>query len=55
MTDLEREVLDLAIQWDDAKYAVEEALIRQQFVRTIRMLKKERRDEKCQESQHGEK
>lgn len=50
MTDLEREVIDLAIQWVDAKYAVEEALIRQQFVRTIRMLKKERRDEKCRES-----
>ena len=27
MTDCEREVLDLAIQWVDAKYAVEEALI----------------------------
>jgi hypothetical protein len=50
MTDLEREVLNLAIQWADAKYAVEEALIRQQFLRTIRMLKKERRDEKPNKS-----
>jgi hypothetical protein len=52
-TELEREILDLAIQWVDAKYAVEEALIRQEFVRKIRMLKKERRDAKCQESQNN--
>jgi len=48
MTELEREVLDLAIQWESAKYAVEEALIRQQFLRTIRMLKKERRDKEVE-------
>jgi hypothetical protein len=53
MTECENEVLDLAIQWIDAKYAVEEALIRQEFVRKIRLLKKERRDKKCQESQNN--
>jgi hypothetical protein len=50
MTDLESEVLDLSIQWADAKFAVEEALIRQEFLRKIRMLKKERRDEKVSKS-----
>lgn len=50
MTELEREVLDLAIQWESAKFAVEEALIRQQFLRAIRLLKKERRDEKASKS-----
>jgi hypothetical protein len=50
MTECEREVLDLAIQWESSKYAVEEALIRQEFVRKIRMLKKERRDEKLSKS-----
>lgn len=48
MTDCEREVLDLAIQWEESKYVIEEALIRQQFLRAIRMLKKERRDEKIE-------
>ncbi len=50
MTDLEREVLDLAIEWIDARYAVEEALIRQELTRKIRMLKKERRDENAKEN-----
>ena len=48
LTELEREILDLAIEWVEARYAVEEALIRQEFVRKIRMLKKERRDEKVE-------
>lgn len=51
MTDCEREVLDLAIQWVDAKYAVEEALIKQEFIRKIRLLKKERRDQKVEKVQ----
>ena len=46
LTELEREILDLAIQWVDAKYAVEEALIKQEFVRAIKKLKKERESEK---------
>jgi hypothetical protein len=50
-TETEREVLDLAIQWIDAKFAVEEALIRQEFVRKIRMMKKERRDAKVEKAQ----
>lgn len=48
MTDLENEVLELALQWVDAKYAVEEALIRQEFIRKIKMMKKERRDNKSE-------
>jgi len=54
MTDLEREVLDLAMQWIEAKFAVEEALIKQEFVRKIRLLKKERRDKKAGKTQQGE-
>lgn len=50
LTELEREILDLAIQWIDARYAVEEALIRQELTRKIRMLKKERR---AKESEKG--
>ena len=50
MTDLEREVLDLAIKLLDAKHSVEEAWIRQQYIRAVRMLKKERRDEKASKS-----
>jgi hypothetical protein len=57
LTELEREILDLAIEWIDAKLTVEEALIRQEFVRKIRKLKKERRDQKVknvnENSAHG--
>jgi hypothetical protein len=48
VTDCEREVLDLAIKWRDSKYAVEEAIIRQKFIHATDMLKKERRDKRCQ-------
>lgn len=51
MTELESEVLDLAVDWIDAKFTVEEALIRQQLMRAIRMLKKERRDQKVEKGQ----
>jgi hypothetical protein len=50
-TELENEVLDLALQWINAKYAVEEALIRQEFTRKIRALKKERRDKEVEKDQ----
>lgn len=47
MTELEARVLDLVIEWRDSKYAVAEALIRQELIRTIDALKKERRDGKA--------
>jgi hypothetical protein len=48
MTAREREALELAIQWVDAKYSVEEALIKQKFIRAVRLVKKERRDAKSE-------
>jgi hypothetical protein len=51
MTKWESELIELAIQWHDAKYAVEEALIRQKLIRAIRMVKKERRDKKVEKGQ----
>ena len=51
MTDLEREVLDLAIRLEDVKLAVEEAFIRQKYKRAVRLLKKERRDAKAQKDE----
>lgn len=53
MTELEARVLDLVIEWRDSKYAVEEALIRQEMVRAIDKLKKERRDAKGKEGERG--
>ena len=50
MTELEARVLDLVIEWRESKYAVAEALIRQELMRTIDMLKKERRDAKAKET-----
>lgn len=50
VTELESRVLDLVIEWRDSKYAVEEALIRQELIRTIDKLKKERRDAKVEEA-----
>jgi hypothetical protein len=46
MTKWESELIESALKWQDAKYTVEEALIRQQLMRAIRMVKKERRDAK---------
>ena len=51
MTEREDEVLELALQWEESKFTVEEALIRQKLVRAIRMLKKERRDKKVEKAQ----
>jgi hypothetical protein len=51
MTDCERKALDLALKWRDAKYSVEEALIRQELIRAIDMVKKERRDQKVEKVQ----
>ncbi|MBA2525666.1 MAG: hypothetical protein H0V18_07785 [Pyrinomonadaceae bacterium] len=44
MTAQENKVLELSMQWRQAKFAVEEALIRQELTRAIDMLIKERRD-----------
>lgn len=44
MTDREAEVLRLAIEWRDSRYAVKEAIIENDLKRAIDMLKKERRD-----------
>lgn len=54
MTELEARVLDLVIEWREAKYAVAEALIRQELMRTVDMLKKERRDAKAQTKRRSE-
>lgn len=53
MTDrhaLEQEILDLSIQLVEAKYAVEEALIRQEWARKVKQLVKEQREKKAKES-----
>lgn len=44
MTIWEEQVINLAIEWRNAKYAVEEAVIRQNFWHAVDMVKKERRD-----------
>lgn len=49
MTDREKRVLDLAIQWRMSKYAIAEALVEAEFKREIDLLIKERRDKKVQE------
>lgn len=41
-------MLDLVIEWRDAKHAVEEALIRQELMRSVDKLKKERREAKSE-------
>lgn len=48
MTETEERVLDLVIEWRDSKYAVEEALIRQELMRTVDKLKRERREAKSE-------
>lgn len=53
VTELESRVLELAIEWRDSKYAVEEALIRQELWRAIDKLKKERRDSQGKENEKG--
>lgn len=50
MTEWEQQVCELAIRWREAKYSVEEALLRQELTHAIDMLKKERRDAKVEES-----
>lgn len=44
LTKREREVLELGLRWVQAKYVVEEAIIRQRFIRAAKMLLKYRRD-----------
>lgn len=50
MTDREAEVLRLAIEWRDSRYAVKEAIIEADLKHAIDMLKKERRDSHAQPS-----
>lgn len=44
MTPTEERILNLVIEWRDSKYAVAEALIRQELTREVDKLKKERRE-----------
>jgi hypothetical protein len=46
VTEREADVLELAIKLRQAKYVVEEALIRMEYNHAVDMLIKERRDEK---------
>lgn len=48
MTEREERILDLVIEWRDSRFAVAEALIRQELMREVDKLKKERRDGKVE-------
>lgn len=49
MTEREKEVLELAVEWRRSRFAVAEAIVRQKMVHAIDMLMKERRDAKVPE------
>jgi hypothetical protein len=49
MTEREADVLELAIKLRQAKYVVEEAMLRQEYSHAVDMLIKERRDEKAKD------
>jgi hypothetical protein len=51
MTEREEDVLRLAIEWRQSKYAVAEALIEANFRHAIDMLIKERRDAKVDDAE----
>lgn len=51
MTEREERVLNLAIQWRMSRYAVQEALLENEFKHEIDMLIKERRDKKLEEKE----
>lgn len=54
MTEREAEVLRLAIEWRDSRYAVKEAIIENELKHAIDMLKKERRDEQSEKTNKNE-
>jgi hypothetical protein len=44
LTELEKEIIELAIRLVQSRYAVEEAIIQQEFKRKVNLLIKARRD-----------
>lgn len=54
MTEREQKVLELAIKLREAKFSVEEALIRQQYLRAVDLLIKERRGAKVENASNND-
>jgi hypothetical protein len=46
VTDRERQFIDTAVLWRQAKHTVEEAILYQQMIMELDMVRKERRDAK---------